>query len=248
MPVNLVDFHTHLDLYPDFYQVVMECEQECVQTLTVTTTPKAWPHNYEIVTKTRFIRAALGLHPQLVSQRAREIDLWETYLSQTRYIGEVGLDAGPQYYSSFEIQKNIFERILTRCNRAGGKILTIHSVRSVTTVLDMIEKNLSPNQCRVVLHWFTGNKSEARRAIDLGCYFSVNQEMLKNEKHRSTVTLLPLDRILTETDGPFCQHNGMHIRPVNTSVVVDSLAKIYDFSNQAVRQIILSNLSELEKI
>lgn len=248
MPANLVDFHTHLDLYPDFHQVVMECEQECVQTLTVTTTPKAWPHNYEIVTKTHFIRAALGLHPQLVAQRAREIDLWETYLSQTRYVGEVGLDAGPKYYNSFEIQKKIFERILIKCNRAGGKILTIHSVRSVTTVLDMIEKYLSPNQCRVVLHWFTGNKSEARRATDLGCYFSVNQEMLKNEKHRSTVMLIPLDRILTETDGPFCQHNGTHIHPVNTSFVVDSLARTYDFTNQAMRQTILSNLNELEKI
>ena len=247
MPANLVDFHSHLDLYPDFIRTVMECEQECVHTLTVTTTPKAWPHNYEIVTKTRFIRAALGLHPQLVAQRASEIDLWETYLSQTRYIGEVGLDAGPKYFSSFDIQKNIFERILIKCNRAGGKILTIHSVRSVTTVLNMIEKYLTPGRCQVVLHWFTGNKSEAQRATDLGCYFSVNQEMLKNEKHRITVASMPLDRILTETDGPFCQLNGKPIHPVNISVVVDSLANIYDFTNQVMQQTILSNLNNLEK-
>ena len=67
----LVDFHCHLDLYPDFEAAVAACERDAVYTLTVTTTPKAWAHNQAVTSKTKYVRAALGLHPQLVAERDR---------------------------------------------------------------------------------------------------------------------------------------------------------------------------------
>ena len=91
----LVDFHCHLDLYPDHAEAVARCEREGVFTLAVTTTPKAWPRNQELAAATRHVRAALGLHPQLVAERSHEIALWKELLPRTRYVGEVGLDAGP---------------------------------------------------------------------------------------------------------------------------------------------------------
>src|SRR6266498_4402039 len=136
MPNELVDFHCHLDLYPDHTAAFAECERQGVHTLTVTTTPRAWPHNRALASKTRYVRAALGLHPQLVAERANELSLFEEYLVQTRFVGEVGLDAGPRFYRSIEIQKQVFERVLTLCANAGSKILSVHSVRSATTVLD----------------------------------------------------------------------------------------------------------------
>ena len=66
----LVDFHCHLDLYPDHAAIVEECESRGVFTLAVTTTPRAWPRNNELASATRHVRAALGLHPQLVGERA----------------------------------------------------------------------------------------------------------------------------------------------------------------------------------
>ncbi len=150
----------------------------------MTTTPKAWPRNFEISRLTRHVRASLGLHPQLVAERHNEIALWETYLPQTRYVGEVGLDAGPQYYRSLDLQKQIFEHVLKQCAKAGGKILTVHSVRATKMVLDMIEAHLPSRHGQTVLHWFTGSKAEARRAVDLGCYFSVNGQMLQTDKRR----------------------------------------------------------------
>ena len=107
-------------------------------------------------------RASLGLHPQLVAERTNELPIWEEYLPGTRYVGEVGLDAGPRFYRSFDIQKQVFERILRACARAGGKILTIHSVRATAAVLDMIESHLPASRGKTVLHWFTGTKAETR--------------------------------------------------------------------------------------
>ena len=182
MNSGLVDFHCHLDLYPDPVAAISEAEAAGVYTLTVTTTPKAWPRNLALTQGTSRVRAALGLHPQLVAERHNEITLWETYLPEARYVGEVGLDAGPQYYRSLDLQKQIFERILKQCAKTGGKVLSIHSVRAATAVLDLIEAHLPAERGRTVLHWFTGTKAEARRAVDLGCYFSVNGEMLKKKK------------------------------------------------------------------
>ena len=246
--INLVDFHCHLDLYSDHASAILECERQGVHTLTVTTTPKAWPRNRELAAQTHFVRSALGLHPQLVAQRANEIQLWETYLSQTRYVGEIGLDAGPKYYQSFDLQKKIFARILLLCNQAGNKILSIHSARASSVVLDMIEKYMNPEHGRIVLHWFTGSKSDAKRAVDLGCYFSINAEMLKKENHRIMVTTLPLDRILTETDGPFCQHNGHPIHPIEVTDAIHLIAPLVGMKPEAVTRTIYENLVELENI
>ena len=66
--------------------------------------------------------------------------------------------------------------------KQAARFLTVHSVRSATAVLDLIEAHLPPPQGQVVLHWFTGSKAEALRAAELGCYFSINASMMSNEK------------------------------------------------------------------
>jgi TatD DNase family protein len=201
--MRLVDLHCHLDLFPDPEKAIAEAEVAGVYTLTVTTTPRAWPRNRAMTESTRCVRAALGLHPQLVAEHSDELGLWEKYLPEATYVGEVGLDAGPRYFRSFDLQKQVFEQILKLCAKAGGKVLSVHSVRSVKPVLDLVEATLPPARGKVVLHWFTGTKAEARRAAEMGCYFSVNAAMLANEKGRDIAAMIPLDRLLTETDGPF---------------------------------------------
>lgn len=245
--MNLVDFHCHLDLYTNHAAAFADCERLGIHTFTMTTTPRAWPHNRELASKTRYVRAGLGIHPQLVAERAKEMSLFEEYLTQTRYVGEVGLDAGPRFYHSLELQQEVFGRILKLCARAGGKILSIHSVRTAATVLNMVEEFLPPGNCRVILHWFTGSKKEAQRAIDLGCYFSVNAEMMNNDRHRAMVAALPLERILTETDGPFCQRNGKPMQPQDSSRAVDLLAQSRAMDAKVLSEIIVSNVHRLEE-
>jgi TatD DNase family protein len=82
MTSALVDFHCHLDLFPDSVAAIDAAEKAGIYTLTVTTTPRAWLRNLQLT----LVRAALGLHPQVVFERAAEFSLWEPYLPQTRYI------------------------------------------------------------------------------------------------------------------------------------------------------------------
>lgn len=247
MRSGLVDFHCHLDLYPDHAAAVERCERDGVFTLAVTTTPKAWPRNHELASATNHVRAALGLHPQLVADRAREIGLWEELLPRTRYVGEVGLDAGPRFYKSFDAQKEVFARVLSLCAAAGNKIVSTHSVRATKVVLDMIEQYMPPSRGRVVLHWFTGTTAECRRAVDLGCYFSVNADMLVNEKRAAITKTLPLDRILTETDGPFTQTDARPSRPSDVWIALEGLARLHGMSQPDISTKITRNLRTLLK-
>ena len=240
-----VDFHCHLDLYPNHEALICECDREGVATLAVTTTPKAWARNQELASTSKHVRVALGLHPQLVAEREGELALFERLLEGTRYVGEIGLDAGPRFYSSFEAQERIFSRILSACSEQGGKILTVHSVRTAAKVPGHIERLLPPDRGRVVLHWFTGSATEAKRALDLGCYFSINIEMLKSTKHRALVASLPFDRMLTETDGPFVQVGGKPLAPPDVRNAIQAIATLKGLGTAQVANQIVSNLGSL---
>lgn len=243
--MRLVDFHCHLDLYPDFEELVSESERLQIFTLAVTTTPRAWARNRMLASDTKYVRPALGLHPQLVAEHWREIDLWEELLGESRYIGEVGLDAGPRYFSSMVRQEEVFRRILRCCAVAGDKILTIHSVRSATKVLDLIEELVPKGRAKFVFHWFTGSQMEAARAAALGCYFSVNGQMLRSDRGRSLISSLPEDRLLTETDGPFTSEGSVPARPRDVGQAVKLLGVVRGMSADRSGTVVLRNLKNL---
>ncbi len=243
---ELIDYHCHLDLYPHFEQLILDCERKRIHTLAVTTTPRAFDRNYQLTKETKYIRAALGLHPQLVSKLAGEIEIWKDLLPRTRYVGEVGLDASPQHYGSFEQQKTIFAEILSCCSAAGEKILSVHSLRTAPTVVSMIEEYLENPTCKVVLHWFTGSGKQLEKAISLGCYFSVNAQMAVTHKQQEIIKQIPIDRLLTETDGPFTYSGGRPAQPTDVGIALNQIAKLRAMDKHEIKKAILENLKSLE--
>lgn len=195
--------------------------------------------------RTHYVRAALGLHPQLVAERPGDLALWRRYLPETRYVGEVGLDAGPRHYKSLPVQTAAFRTVLECCAEAGDKILTVHSVRAASAVLDLIEAHLPATRGVVVMHWFTGSASEAHRAAALGCYFSVNAEMGETERGKTLLATLPIDRVLTETDGPFTKMDGRPARPSDVSRAVEIIARVIGMSCEAATTAVQGNLKRL---
>lgn len=243
--VRGVDLHCHLDLFPDHEAAIARAEAARVYTLTVTTTPRAWPRNHALTRERRFVRAALGLHPQLAGEREAELALWERHLAETRYVGEVGLDGGPRSYKTMEAQRRVFRRILERCADVGDKVLTVHSTRAVKPVLDLIETCLPPDRGRVVLHWFGGSRSEARRALALGCFFSVNATMLATDRGKALVASLPPDRLLTETDGPFTSGRDGPAHPEDVELAVEAIAGLRGSTADEVRNGLIRTLRDL---
>ena len=68
----MIDFHCHIDLYPDPAKILEEVDLHKTYVLAVTTTPKAWRGTRKLVGDRKRVRTALGLHPEVVAQRHAE--------------------------------------------------------------------------------------------------------------------------------------------------------------------------------
>lgn len=221
----MIDFHAHLDLYSDPHAISRECIARGIYVLSVTTTPSAWAGTMGLTRGAPRIRTALGLHPQVANERKMELAQFERLLPQVRYVGEIGLDGGPEYRSFWTDQQKVLSSILGMCQQVGGRIMTIHSRRAVGAVLDFLEDY--PGAGIPIMHWFSGTERELNRAVQLGCWFSVGPAMLGGEKGRKLAAAMPRDRILTESDGPFAQFNGRPAFPWDVVRAVEALAQLW---------------------
>ena len=239
----MIDFHAHLDLYPDPHAILRQCVVDRLYVLSVTTTPSAWPGTSALAKDAPRIQTALGLHPQIAHERAGELPLFAKLLRRVRYVGEIGLDGSPELRGHWQIQQHVFARVLKLCADAGGRIMTIHSRRAATAVLDQLSDH--PAAGTPILHWFSGSKRELRRAVDLGCWFSVGPAMLAGNKGRQLTLAMPRDRVLTESDGPFARIDGEAARPGDVRKAVEVLAMLWSEPTHAVQRSLLDNLMHL---
>lgn len=238
----LVDLHCHLDLFPNFPNILERCSSLNLEVLSVTNAPCVWQKNFDLSQKYPRIHVALGLHPQLAQKHYKEIELFEKYLKETRFIGEIGLDGSEEIINTFEIQKEIFIRILKCCALEGNKILSIHSRRASREVIGAIAKYLPKEKGKTILHWFTGTKTEIVEAVKLGCYFSINNCMLINKRGRVLLDVIPPERILTETDAPFVSNLEY---PLDIEQTIRSLSSFWNLPIDSVKELICKNFEEL---
>ena len=239
----MIDFHCHLDLYPDPHQVSRECEARGIYVLSVTTTPSAWVGTEALTHGSSRIRTALGLHPQIAPERKSELPLFESVLPMTRYVGEVGLDGTPEFKRHWRDQTEVFTKILAACSREGGRVLSVHSRRAATPVLDALEAH--PEAGTPILHWFSGSPHELTRAVELGCWFSVGPTMLRSGRGRLLAAKMPRDRLLTESDGPFAQIERRAALPWDSELAIVALSELWAEPEGAVREQLHSNLRRL---
>lgn len=236
----MIDFHCHLDLYPDPEMAVRLANESGIYVLSVTTTPKAWRQTSSLAKNCPRIRTALGLHPQLAHERHHELPLFEGLIGETNYVGEVGLDGLPEWKPHAGIQRRVFEAVLRISAKSGGRVLSIHSRRAVDDVLQCLRAQ--PDAGLPILHWFSGTRSQLNRALAQGCWLSVGPPMLRSDKGRALVASVPRDRILTETDGPFATDGNRPLIPSDVWSAVDELGEIWGVAENEVRSVLAENL------
>jgi len=239
----MIDFHCHLDLYPDALKLLPTVATRNVFTLVVTTSPRAWQATSRVFAGYENIKVAVGLHPEVVHKKADERALLVSCLAKARFVGEVGLDGSRKYQESMPLQESILNEVLAECERLGGKVLSIHSRKAARRVLDLVEQHCRDST--PVLHWFSGTVQEARRAVALGCWFSVGPSMIRSVKGCAIMRELPMDRILPETDGPFAGHSPVPIMPWEAIGIADALAPLWGTTKDGTYQQMKRNLAAL---
>lgn len=239
----MIDFHCHVDLFPNPKALVEECERSGLYVLSVTTAPSAWRGTMALSQGSKRIRTALGLHPEIAHERQAELALFDELLPETRYVGEIGLDRTPGTEAHWPAQTRVFRHILASCQRSGGRIMSIHSRRATDAVLDELEA--FPNAGTPVLHWFTGSHTQLKRAIALGCWFSVGPAMLHGQRGRNLVSQMPRDRVMTESDGPFAQIDARAAMPSDVSAALQYLADVWSLSAADALNVVMTNFRVL---
>lgn len=238
-----VDLHCHLDLYRNAPEVLAEVQRRGIAVLSVTTTPTAFRGTSRLAEACPQVKTALGLHPELAGQREHELDLFDKLLTETRFVGEVGLDGGRRFAATREAQRRVFDHILRSCADVGGRVLSIHSRSAAAVVLSSLAK--APGAGIPILHWFTGTAKQAEDAVEAGCWFSVGPGMLQTPKSRELVGLIPRERVLTETDGPFASLDGAQAYPWHVNRATVTLAELWEVSVRDAGARIKANFANL---
>jgi TatD DNase family protein len=206
--MRLIDTHFHLDLNKEENSVINEIEKNGIYTIAVTNAPSVYFHTKRNCQNLKFIRAALGYHPEVIAQRPNELKIFKEEIQSTRYIGEIGLDNSLRNAGSFIKQKEIFSQIINLCNAEENKILSIHSRNADNDILEIMGKSF---QGKAILHYYTGTIKNMNLAISRGFYFSINLNMTQSKTGKKLIAEIPIECILTESDYPFLDNGISHM-------------------------------------
>lgn len=237
----LIDTHCHVDRFPDPMALAEDCERQRIATVAVTQLPSHFQMAIRHIGEMRFVRPALGFHPLAVAGNESELPLFLSLLSDVQFVGEVGLDSSREGASTRTEQLRIFRAIAAEL--AGKrKFVTLHSRGAEEDVADILQQS-EVTEC--VFHWFSGGTKALKAVIERGHFFSINTAMVTTQKGRSLLSLVPRDRILTETDGPYIKIGGRPARPSDVKNVLSGIADVWGTSGEDVEAQVAENFTQL---
>ena len=186
-----MDAHMHFDLYDNRNEVLRYVQQKESYTIAVTNLPQLFEKYKHQYMGNKYFQLALGFHPELVYQYSNQQMLFKELINETRFIGEIGLDYTKKSKEDVMCQTEIFEKIIKWCS-GKNKILSVHSRSASKKVVDI----LNGFDGTVILHWYSGGITDLRRAIEQGCYFSINHQMLQSVNGRNIVGNIPVEKVI----------------------------------------------------
>jgi TatD DNase family protein len=247
-----VDSHAHLEGHrydKDREQVIARAREAGVDTIVAIGNgdgPVNFDCGIKLAEKYDFIYATIGIHPHeasLADQAA--LDRMEQLAKRPKVIawGEIGLD---YYYdhSPRDVQQTAFAAQMELA-RAAKLPIVIHcrpsdnSENAWDDCLRLIQEQWTPSGLGGILHCFTGNAGQAKRALDMGFMvsFAGNITFPKAQQIRDAALEVPLDRMLIETDSPFLApmpHRGKRNEPAFDKEVARQLGELRGLSAEDV--------------
>jgi len=249
----LVDSHIHLyeDEYRDILdKVISEAYRNKVDIiLCVSEDVETSIETINLSDKYRLVYAGIGVHPWsaiYTNIEWRDLDdLLDEYYKKVKCIGEVGLDGKYDMAEKrFDRQLECFKHMV-KLSVKYGLPLNIHSRRAEKQVLRVLGENSVE---KAHLHWFTGSIDILREALSLGYYVSFTPSITYSKRIMKIASSTPLERILTETDGPIRFYGELRDQltmPHHVKHVIKKLAEIHKIEEDEVARIILDNFNEL---
>lgn len=256
----MIDTHCHIagdDFVADLTDVVARAQaagvdravcilasDEPTELDRVATVRAAWPA----------VRFAAGIHPHASGKYAGRAsdaaDITRRALSlvgDAVALGEIGID----YHYDFApkaVQQDVFAGQVSTAVEVDLPVV-IHSREAMSDTVDVL-KSAGQGKVRGIIHCFTGSKDDVRLALDLGFYVSFAGILTfpKAGDLRDAAALVPLDRLLVETDAPFLApvpNRGKRNEPAWVTATLATLASVKGLAVPAMADVIRENADRI---
>jgi len=229
--MELIDTHCHLtfeQLASDIDAVIERSIAAGVTSwITVGTDPDQNQKAIALAKKFDNMYAAIGIHPHdakdVTDQALRQLNA----LAQNKKvvaIGETGLDFHYDH-SPRDQQADVFAKHLQLAGELALPVI-IHSREAFDETMKILEQ-AGPDLKKVVFHCFSGSPEQAKIVLDKGFYISFTGVVtFRNaEKTRQAAELVPLDRLMLETDCPYMSPEPMRKQRTNEPALMFHTAK-----------------------
>lgn len=250
----LFDSHTHLDdrkFNDDRYEVIEKIKASGVSALVnIGCDIPTSEHSIELAEKYDFIYATVGFHPCDTG------DLTERHIEKIKQlamhkkvvaIGEIGLD---YYWDSVprDVQRYWFERQMKLAEELDMPV-TIHNRDAHEDTFNICKNS----NAKGIVHCFSGSKEMAVEFVKLGYYVSFAGPLTykNNVKSVEAAKVVPMDRLLIETDAPYLAPDGFRGKRNDSSLVrytCEKLAEIKGVSFEEMAQQTFDNAKKVYKI
>lgn len=207
----------------------------------------------EIANNNKFIYAAVGIHPENIPQTEEELWITLEKIKQIAIqnkkivaIGEIGLD----YYwnkDNKELQKKAFIKQLEIANELSLPV-SIHTRDSIDDMIAIIRKLKIEKYG--VFHCCPFNPELVKHSLEEGLYIGIGGTCtFKNSKNaRKIIEIIPIDRILIETDSPYLAPEplrGYRNDSSNLKYIVQKIAEFKNMEPEEIANITYENAKRL---
>lgn len=260
----MIDTHCHIDeeaFDADREEVIARQQQSGVEAMIVPGVNAASINTVLDVCHAHpdYCYPALGLHPEDVKadwqeQLAIVEQAIRAHKDELVAIGEIGLD----YYwdKTYKTeQQEVLRRQLLLARELDLPVI-LHNREATEDILSIVKEIVNgkcPNgKCFGVFHCFNGSRETVEEILKMGFYIGIGGVLtFKNSKLAEKLDVVPMDRLLLETDAPYMApvpHRGERNESRFMIHVAERLAQVYNCTLETVIMATNSNAKQLFKI
>ncbi len=195
----------------------------------------------------------VGVHPDEASSFTDKTEkLIKTLAGKKKClgIGEAGFDFHWNK-SPEDLQEKAFEKQLETASELNLPIV-IHSREATKKTLDFLKERKELLKSGFLMHCFGESEEIAREYVELGAYFSFGGVItFKNAKKEGVLSVVPFDRILTETDCPYLSpepYRGSVNEPSRIPIIAKKIADVKGVDLKEAENIIETNFKRFYRI
>lgn len=227
----VIDAHAHIDSKIDADQLV------ALRAIILAAT-RSLDEFFEVANRKDSLTIwGVGAHPGVPRAiRTFEVNRFREALELTPIVSEIGLDGTSVV--PMALQMSVLDKSL-EVLQDQPRVISIHSARATSEVLEALGRRPVSG---AVLHWWRGTPKETKRAIDLGCWFSVNQAEQINPMVLGRV---PAASLLTETDHPYGDKKIANGRPGLVEDIEKTISIQMAINPDDVRKMVWANFARL---